>query len=75
MGATYQAPYTQGIINQTPQGARICPWFPGNPSHNATFKKRFNYIKVIMFGTVIFTMGIYIPDVVVINTSYIIKKQ
>ncbi len=76
---------TQGIINHPPHSAWIrCLRLPLPCSHGSNFKKRFNYVKIVSYGTVLcydFCYGeertvyfIYIPDFVVINISYIIKN-
>ncbi len=49
--------YPQGIINHPPHGALIRPLCLGCPSHSANFKKRFNCVKMVLFGAMIFVMG------------------
>ncbi len=46
--------YSQGIISRPSHGALIRSLCCGCPSHGANFKKRFNCVKVVMFGAVIF---------------------
>ncbi len=73
--------FTQGISNRPIHSEIISPQCMACPWHGANFKKRFNYVKVVMFSDMIFCYGeeltvhvIYMPDYVVINTSYIIKR-